>query len=196
MRKAVFIILVVLIPISLFSQNKVDTESISEYFMEFYDWYISSIHDRKGDEYKPVFAENESGMTTLSFEKYQNKLKEFHFSDKLIQSEIESYQFCIENLNKVKFDSLYHVFDDIDKLEAVECDFGNYFRWTGGMEPVGGIKIIKTSVVDSETVIVIGQFYDINSKTGEYYYWEGGGKATFRLIDNTWKIDELNLVKV
>ena len=127
------------------ASNDIKTDSIKlvQIVNEFYNWYISAIKERNWTDYMPKFVETEDGMTSLDFSIYIENLKKYRFSDSLIIKEKESYSICIENLRTIKFSDFDKtVFTTLDEYEEACCDFGNSFRWTGGMEPVDGMRII------------------------------------------------------
>ena len=180
------------------ASNDIKTDSLKlvQIVNEFYDWYISAIKEENNTDYMPRFVESENGMTTLDFSVYFENLKTHRFSDSLIIKEKESYSKCIENLRMVKFSDFGKtVFTTLDEDEEACCDFGNRFRWTGGMEPVDGMRIQDIRFISTDTALVsieyswLGFDEDLDA---EYTYYGGGNKLILSKQDNDWYIDKVD----
>jgi len=177
------------------ASNDIETDSLKlvQIVNEFYDWYISAIKEENNTDYMPRFVETENGMTSLDFSIYIENLKTHRFSDSLIIKEKESYSKCIENLRTIKFSDLREI--TLDEAEEMCCDFGNRFRWTGGMEPVDGMRIQDIQFTSTDTVLVsieyswLGFDEDLDA---EYTYYGGGNKLILIKQDNDWYIDKVD----
>ena len=180
------------------ASNDINTDSIKlvQIVNEFYDWYISAIKERNCTDYMPRFVETENGMTSLDFSVYIENLKIHKFSDSLIIKEKESYFKCIENLRTIKFSDFGKtVFTTLDEYEDACCDFGNHFRWTGGMEPVYGMRIQDIQFISTDTVLVSIEYswlsFDEDLDT-EYTYYGGGNNLILMKQDTDWYIDKVD----
>jgi hypothetical protein len=175
---------------NLQSQSNSDSINLCTTVTNFFNWYITSIKNNKSSEYQPQFIENEKGMTTLDLSRYIDNLKTMHFSDSLLNIEINSYQKCIENLGKVKFIDFKNRFDDLDDFEEIGCDFSNYYRWTGGQEPIDGIRIKEVNMRNANKATVTVEYFYFETR-GTNYYW-GNNQVTLRKRNNYWEILCLN----
>ena len=158
----------------------------------FYEWYLTSIKEKKYSDFEPKLVESKNGKTTLDYTKYLDNLKTQGFSDSLLMKEKLSYSECIENLEKVKISDFEKtIFIDLDEYEQTNCDFGNYYRWTGGQEPIDGIRIIDIKFISPDNALVTIDYFEINSKENKKYYW---GKNGLTLIkqNNDWLIDNVD----
>jgi len=163
-----------------------DSIDVSQTVLNFFDWYINAIKTHKGIEFNPQFVETENGMTTLDFKIYFENLKKLSFSDTLIEIERQSYYDCLENLAKVKYSEFLKEFDDLDDFEATNCDFTNYYRWTGGQDICDGIKIKEIGFVNNRKCIVTFQKFD-QTENG-YSFWRNTNKVTLIKPIDTWLI--------
>ena len=164
-----------------------DSTIISNIVNDFYDWYLISIKEKKNVEFQPQFIENDKGMTTLDFTKYIENLKKYHFSDSLINAEVQSYQKCISHLEKTKY-SEFESWTDLDDFESTNCDFGNYYRWASGQEPIDGIIIHQITNEGFFTLVKL-KCYETGSN-GERYYW-GNKKVKLKNQNNEWFISSI-----
>ncbi len=175
---------------------KTDSIKVVQIVNEFYDWYIRAIKNNNNTDYKPRFIESENGMTTLDFSKYIENLKTYGFSDSLILREKKSYSECIENLEKVKFSDFENtIFIDLDEYEQANCDFGNYYRWTGGQEPIDGIRIKDVKLISEGFVWVSIDYFVVDSKNTRHYL--GKNSLILKKLNNDWQInsvDSLNYI--
>lgn len=177
----------------IFGQNldKVDSVQVCKITNDFFKWYINAISGKVKSVYQPRFVESAGGKTTLDFNEYFENLKQHNFSDELIQKEKESYRDCIDNIEKVSYSDFKSKFTDLDQFESIGCDFENYYRWTGGQEPIQGIRIKNViKEFENKTIVIVEYFFD----NGENYgltYW-GNNKISFRRIKNDWKIDNID----
>ncbi|MFB6319042.1 hypothetical protein [Saccharicrinis sp. FJH54] len=167
---------------------KNDSLKVAEIVNEFYEWYITAIKEKNYSEFGPKFIENKNGMTTLEFSTYLKNLKTKAFSDSLILKEKQSYQVCIRNLEKVKYSDFQKTsFTDLDEFEQAHCDFGNYYRWIGGQEPIDGIRIKKTTFQSTDLVIVKIDYFEYSKEKNEKYFW-GENRLTLKKLRNHWFI--------
>ncbi len=176
----------------IFGQNleKTDSIQVCKITNDFFDWYISAISGKVKSVFQPRFIQNTDGMTTLDFKEYFENLKKHNFSDELIKKEKDSYNDCIENIETVKYSDFKTQFTDLDQFENIGCDFENYYRWTGGQEPIQGVRF-KTVTKESENMaIVIVEYFFDNGKNYGLTYW-GNNKISFRRIIGDWKIDSI-----
>jgi hypothetical protein len=172
------------------SQSNSDSINVCTTVNNFFNWYITSIKNNKTSEYQPQFIENEKGMTTLDLFRYIVNLKTMHFSDSLLNIEMNSYQKCIENLGKVKFIDFKNRFDDLDDFEEIGCDFSNYYRWTGGQEPIDGIRIKEVKMKNANKATVTIEYFYVET-SGTNYYWSNN-QVILRKCNNYWEILGLN----
>jgi hypothetical protein len=158
----------------------------------FYNWYLTSVKEKRYSDFKPRFVESKNGMTTLDYSIYVDSLKKHGFSDSLIIKEKQSYSDCIESLRNVKYvDFQKTIFTDLDEYEQTNCDFGNYYRWTGGQEPIDGIRIINIKFLSIDKAVVSIDYFETNNKENKRYYW-GLNNLTLIKIDNDWFIDKVD----
>ena len=159
-----------------------DSIKVAQIINGFYDWYLTSIKEKKHSDFKPTFVESKNGMTTLDFTKYLDNLKEHRFSDSLISKERQSYSCCIENLGKVKFTDFQKItFTDLDEYEQANCDFGNYYRWTGGQESIDGIRVVDVKFISSDKIYVVIDYFEFNSVVNRKYYWGKNGLTLIKI---------------
>ena len=168
-----------------------DSLTICKTVSDFYGWYIDAIKQKKYSEFQPTFVETKNGMTTLNFTEYFNNLAKYEFSDSLIIKERVSYQQCIDELGKVKYSDFETNFTDLDDFENIECGFSNYYRWTGGQEPIDGIRIKTLRFNDSDSATVIIEYYDHNSEDNKQHYW-GRNMVSLIKTKDIWKIDNIS----
>ena len=172
--------------------SSADSIKVAQIINGFYDWYLTSIKEKKYSDFKPKFVESKNGMTTLDYTKYLDNLKEHRFSDSLINKERQSYSDCIENLGKVKYSDFQKTtFTDLDEYEQANCDFGNYYRWTGGQEPIEGIRIIDVKFISTDKAYVTIDYFEFNSDENKKYYWGKNGLTLIK-IDSDWFIDKID----
>ena len=178
---------------NLVAQNSTINDSliIGRTVNEFFAWYINAIKQKSYSEFQPTFVESSSGMTTLNYTKYVNNLNKFGFSDSLITKEVSFYKHCVDELEKVKYSEFNTQFIDLDDFENIECDFGNYYRWIGGQEPIDGIRILTVKFINSSSASVNIDYYDFNSEDNRNIYW-GNNWVTMIRVNNTWKINNIN----
>jgi hypothetical protein len=149
------------------SDNPVaDSVKVAQVANGFYNWYLAAIKEKSYPEFQPVFVETKGGMTILDFARYIENLKAHGFSDSLILKEKQSYSVCIENLEKVKYSEFKKTaFTDLDESEQASCDFGNYYRWIGGQEPVDGIRITDIKFTSENYALVSIDYFDNDDKS-------------------------------
>lgn len=191
--------LILIITISLmslapsFGQNLAETDSIQvcKITNNFFDWYINAISGKVESVFQPRFIESTDGMTTLDFKEYFENLKKHNFSDKLIEKEKDSYNDCLENIEIIKYSDFKTQFTDLDQFENIGCDFENYYRWTGGQEPIQGIRIKKVLKKSKNRIIVIVEYFFDNGGSYGLTYW-GNNNISFQRINGDWKIDNID----
>jgi len=172
-----------------------DSLKIAHIVNEFYDWYLTSIKEKKYSDYMPVFVESKIGMTTLDYAVYLNNLKLHRFSDSLINKERQSYDDCSGNLEKVKFDDFQKsCFTDLDEYEQINCDFTNFYRWIGGQEPIDGIKIIEIRFLATDTSLVSINYFELHSKENQNDGCRTNNLTLIRIGSN-WFIDNIDSSK-
>ena len=158
---------------------------------DFFDWYISSIKNHKTSEYQPIFSQNKNGMATLDLSNYLRNLRNHSFSETLIEQEKKQYQVCIDSLEKIKYSDFVKEFTDLDDFERISCDFSNYYRWTGGMDPKDGIIIDTVILGNQVNAEVKGRFY-FKSKTSQQPFYSGQFTAKLIKAGKTWTILSLD----
>ncbi|MBO9698633.1 MAG: hypothetical protein J7604_00420 [Sporocytophaga sp.] len=186
-----FFIFILSDPLRASDEQNTDSLKISRIVSDFYTWYLNAINNEKHNEYMPRFIANESGMTTIDYSNYIKNLKKYYISDSLIIKEIKSYQACKENLKFVKYSDFEIKFNDLDEFERAQCDFGNYYRWIGGQEPIGGIRIKEIQYINTEKALVTVDYYDINDKDSNKFFY-GENKVGLIKIKNQWYIDSVD----
>ena len=187
-KVTVFIFLLSVInPVTGGCQSK-DQKQIDNKVNEFFSWYLTAVNQREIWEFKPQFVEDESGMTTLDYKIYIENLKEYHFSDSLIEVEKESYKECIDNIEKIKYSELSDVMPDLDDYERTNCDFSNYYRWGCGQEAVEGIRITNIKITGKNDASVSIEFYETDDKGEKHYYC--GKMIRMNKHEDQWKIAE------
>ena len=164
-----------------------DSLLVTRIINNFFDWYISSIKDHKTSEYQPILSQNKNGMATLDFSNYFQNLRKLSFSETLIEQEKKQYQVCIDSLERIKYNVFVKEYTDLDDFERIGCDFSNYYRWTGGMDPIDGIKLDSVTFDDNLNAVLKGQFYFENEASKQPYY---AGQFSAKLIKTgkTWTI--------
>ncbi len=172
-----------------YGQSNPDSTKIALLVENFFNWYVQVIKNNESEEYLPQFVSDKNGKTTLDYSIYMNNLKKLSFSNSLINTEKESYQICIENLSKVNYSELDSIYDELDDYELSNCDFFNYYRWTGGMEPIDGVKINKVKIVNDTADVVI-KYFNCNPKDSTYYYWNNETSVILIKQNGEWKINE------
>jgi len=167
-----------------------DSVKVEKIVNNFFNWYIGEIKTNNSVEFMPQFVESNQGMTTLDFSKYLKNLRQYQFSDSLIESERLTYLECTSHLEKVKYSDFKSSWTDLDDFESTDCDFANSYRWTGGMEPIDCIRIVDLKMTSNQTGVVQLKFCGIDSNNKEYFW----GKKTVILekqYDN-WKIVKID----
>lgn len=173
------------------SSTKSDSLTICKTVTDFFGWYIDAIKQKKHSDFQPTFVELKNGMTTLNFTKYFNNLAKYGFSDSLLIKEKLSYQHCIDELAKIKYSDFDTKYSDLDDFENIQCDFSDYYRWTGGQEPIDGIRIKDVKFNNSFSVTVQIEYIDYNSEEKKNIYW-GSNLVTLTKTKNSWEIENIN----
>jgi hypothetical protein len=151
---------------------KPDSVPIAQIVNDFYDWYLKAIKDDNSPVFKPTFVATENGMTTLDCTSYFSNLRKYQFSESLIMHEKDSYTSCIENLSSVKFQDFQNtMLTNLDEYEQSNCDFGNYFRWTGGQEPIDGIQISGINFIALNSALVKITYFEIEPSSNTKVVW-------------------------
>ena len=166
--------------------NKRDSIAACKNAADFFNWYLGAIHQHKFDAYQPKFVQNPGGMTTLDFSTYLSNLKVHHFSDALLQSEKNSYQKCITNLEKIKY-SDFEKYTDLDQFEAIDCDFENSYRWLHTQEAPDTLIIKSIQFTSKDHAIVSVNTGTYNAKDKKYSYYDST-LVYMKRINNLWKI--------
>ncbi|HRF37920.1 MAG TPA: hypothetical protein PK198_03955 [Saprospiraceae bacterium] len=76
-------------------------------------------------------------------------------------------------------------------LLSHRSDFGNSYRWMGGQEPIGGIRIQTVRLNNSLSATVAIQYTDYNPENEENTYW-GRNILTMVKVNGIWKIDDVH----
>jgi hypothetical protein len=169
--------------------NKTDSLEIKKNVIRFYNWYVAAIEDKIFEEFRPVFSEDINGMATLNLSVYLNNLEKFGFSDSLIQLERQSYKPCIDNLAKLKYSEFKSKWTDLDDFEQHNCDFGNYYRWIGGMEPIDGIRVTKVEFKNQGYAFVNIEYFTYGENNNKDFW----GRNVIELIKikHLWQITNI-----
>jgi len=190
MRNNILILLLLLLPVKALAQKSPESVVI-----DFYKWYFSVIESGQIEEYQPIFVADSVGMTTLDMGKYINNLRLYNFTDSLINSEITSYQNCIKEVSKTKFNELNDKLPDLDDYKKIGCDFFNIYRWIMDVEPMSGIEILETITIDENKIIIKGQFFRGDEMTKNRNYWNKFLYVALNKENNTWKINQIEIRK-
>ncbi len=169
--------------------NTKDSFEVSKIVNGFFNWYVAAINDKIESEFQPSFIKGKDGMTTLEYGEYLENLEKHGFSNDLIVNEINSYSECLENIEKLKFEDFENQYTDIDQYELTNCDFSNYYRWTGGQEPVDGIRIESIDISDNFIVTVIIEYFTLDSENTKHFY--GKNRIYLVKIESEWKINRI-----
>jgi hypothetical protein len=169
--------------------NKSDLLEIKKCVTQFYNWYVAAINDKRYKEFRPVFSEDTNGMATLNLSVYLNNLEKLGFSDSLIQLEKLSYNPCIENLAQLKYPEFKSKWTDLDDFEQHSCDFGNYYRWIGGMEPIDGIRVTKIEFPNQGYANVNIEYYTYGGNNNKDFW--GGNVIELIKIKYHWQINKI-----
>lgn len=189
----IFITLTCLLTLNLKAQktHKNDSLTVCKTVTDFFNWYVMAIKQKKNSEFQPTFVESKNGMATLDFTNYIKNLFQHNFSDSLIIKEKLSYRPCIDNLEKIKYSDFASKYNDLQSMEEINCDFGNYYRWTGGQEPIDGIRIKSILFTSKTSVNIVLEYFIKNSDPMRIDFW-GSNKVSLMKIKNIWKIDGIN----
>jgi hypothetical protein len=185
----ILLLLLLLQSLNCYSQNwnqEKDSIYITRIANDFFNWYISNAKGKNFVEFNPIEIKDSYGMTTLDFSKYFQNLIHLSFSDSLIIKEKLSYSECLKNLAKVKYSDFLKL-KDLDDFERLNCDFNNYYRWTGGQEMFDGYYIKKVRF-HKEKAFVIGFLYFHDPKNIEIRNFVREIVVTFILQKDEWKI--------
>lgn len=189
-----FKVIILIIILSGFTNSlraEIKTESDSKQVItvvaRFFYWYIISTSSNSYSEFQPEIIESEDGMTTLDTLKYFKKLRMYNFPSQLINQEKQSYQKCMDYLQKIKYSYFKSAYNDPDHFESSACDFRSLYRCIGAQEPVYriAIKFVDLKINDRAEVLIE---YD-NDRSDRYL-----GKSTIILnkINNTWEIAKIS----
>lgn len=190
MRNVILIFLLLIVPTKALSQK-----SPQSVVVDFYKWYFGVIESGQIEEYQPIFVADSAGMTALDMNKYIKNLKLYNFSDSLINHEVASYQSCIKEIGKIKFNELNDKFPNLDDYKNIGCDFFNIYRWLMDVEPMNGVDIIETIKINENKIIIKGQFFRGDEKTKDKSYWNKFLYVSLNNENNTWKIDQIEIKK-
>jgi hypothetical protein len=190
MRNYVLIFILLLLPMKTLGQKSPESVVI-----DFYKWYFSVIESGQIEEYQPVFIADSTGMTTLNMNKYIENLILYNFTDSLIKNEISSYQNCIKEVSKTKFDELNEKFPNLDDYKNIGCDFFNIYRWIMDVEPMSGVEILETIKIDENKIIIKGQFFRGDEMAKDKSYWNKYLYVALNKKNNTWEIDQIEIRK-
>ena len=188
-KRFLLVILIAVQSIHGYSQSSKDSVTLSTIASEFFNWYIACAktqNSSKFKEYNPVGVRDASGMTTLDFSTYFQNLKNHSFSDSLLAKEKRSYNNCLRNLAKVKYDD-YLKFQDLDDFEGLHCDYTNYYRWTGGQEMYDGYVVTQV-MSGKKSTLVFGNLYMNDEMNKGIGISKRTMIMTFRKQKGEWKI--------
>ncbi len=163
-----------------------DSIDIKTQIEGFYSWYIEIIRDHKlNKDFNPSFVKRDDGMTTLDFTKYKDGLRRYKFTEDFIQRKISDYKSCTDKLNEIPFDK-FSQFTDLDDFESIDCDFGNRYEWTGGMEPKDRAELVSLKFIDKATINAQLNFVSSDRP-------DGTAMVTLRKHKKEWLVDNLQL---
>jgi hypothetical protein len=189
MRLTLLFLIIQIVYGSADGQTKIpsqDSVVISSQIIGFYSWYFEVIKNDKMDgEFNPMFVRQNNGMTTLDFTNYRNGLRRHKFTDAFIERKVSTYKTCVQNLNQIPFDE-FSKLTDLDDFENINCDFGNRYEFTGGMEPKHAAELINLQLVDKKKIIGHVGF-------SSFARPDGTAIVTFRKFKKEWLVEELQL---
>lgn len=188
MKHLFIIFYLLLLPIKTLAQESPDSVVVN-----FYKWYFSVVEQGEIEEYQPLFVADSTGMATLNMNKYIKNLKDCHFTDSLIYKEIASYQKCIKEINKTRYDELNDKLPNLEDYRNIGCDFFNIYRWTMCVEPLDGVDIIERISIDQNNVIIKGKFYSANNPAKDKSYWNKYLYVALINKENGWQIDRIEI---
>jgi len=194
MKKIIAIFTITLILISLTScaqSTNNDKEEAKNTVENFFEWYLEVVSKGLSEEFQPQFQEDINGQVTLKMDKYIDNLRKYHFSEMLITNEIKSYKTCIDNLKRVKYSYFENEWTDLDQFEAADCDYGNYYRWTGGQEPINAIQVTKVTRIEDGIYQVEIVYDEYDSSKDEHHLW-GNNTITLKKESDVWCINSIN----
>jgi len=169
-----------------------DSIAVKKIVETFYQWYAELIKDEKiGTEFNPRFVKAKNGMTSLDFSKYIDGLRNNHFTEGYIKRKIKDYDPCINNLAKIKYETLLG-FEDLDQFEEIKCDFSNVYEWIADMEPHDGAELTRVISTEKGLIGTI-QFYNINTDGKKSIWDHKNATIIFRLESNEWRIDNIKM---
>ena len=161
--------------------------------INFYEWYFSVIESGQIEEYQPEFVADSTGMTTLKMDKYIENLRLHNFTDSLINREIASYQNCIKEINKTRFDELNDKLPNLDDYRNIDCDFFNIYRWIMDVEPMNGVDVIEKINIDNNRIVIKGRFFRGSELTKDKSYWNKLLYVALINENNIWKINQIEI---
>jgi len=167
-----------------------DSAAVSKTVQDFYSWYINAIKEKSVVDYQPRFATTSKGMTTLDYIIYIENLKKYSFSESLIAREIQSYEGCIKNLEKVTYVDFKKKWLDISQFEEAGCDFTNNYKWIGAQEICDGSTIVIVEI-NSNKAKVNGILYDLNVDDNTIHDSVGDYEISLEKENNVWKITDI-----
>jgi hypothetical protein len=177
------------VPLTTQGQSKIkpkDSVNMKNQIEGFYSWYIDiSKNGKLNKDFNPGFVRQADGTTTLDFKNYKDGLRKYKFTEDFIQRKINDYKECVDNLNKTTFDK-FSQFTDLDDFENINCDFGNRYEWTGGMESKDKAELTSLKLIDGKTIIGLLSFTS-------YKKPDGTATVTFKKIKSEWRIENLIL---
>ncbi|ALD20482.1 hypothetical protein AM218_03675 [Hymenobacter sp. DG25A] len=143
-------------------------------------------------EFQPIFAADTRGMMTLDLTRYLANLRRLHFSEKLIQSEKDSYNTCINNLRTIPFTRRDSVLADVVEYENRDCAFFDSYRWTKTMDVYNGIQLLQT-LTDGDSAKVKVMIYEAypDSQGVKKRVWETPFTVQLVRTNETWQIDDI-----
>ena len=83
--------------------NNAFTSEPSRIAKYFFDWYAGVTNSQDTNEYQAKFVADKEGMMTLDYSQYIANLRRLHFSEELINQEVESYSTCINSIKGFKY---------------------------------------------------------------------------------------------
>jgi hypothetical protein len=188
MLKKIISIILISSTLNCFSQK--NSELAESTLLNFYDWYIKAVKERRTSDIYPQFDRAENGFTTLDFLTYKNNLKKLNFSNDFIDDVIESFEECKLNLNKLKYEEFKEL-DDLDDFEGMNCAFSNVYTWIWSMEPVDGVEILNAVLETKSKYQLEFKFYYRGTPDDEKFYNSFSRTATIELIVDIWLITSI-----
>ncbi|MBC5773585.1 hypothetical protein H8S95_05875 [Pontibacter sp. KCTC 32443] len=157
---------------------------------DFFDWYAGVTNNQETNEYQAKFVADKEGMMTLDYTQYIANLRRLHFSEELINQEVENYSNCINSIKSFKYAEREKHLEEIEDYESIGCDFFNSFRWTKSMDNFDGARVIGEEIKGNSAEVKV-QLYNYDAGKKEFYYWNEPYMVKLKKDNGKWEIVNL-----